>query len=358
MNILFAGGGTGGHLFPALALAEEIKQLRPDASITFLGTPDHLEARVVPERGFPFQGVPSVGLRKTPQGIVRFVWTIVRAVRVARALLKQDTPDLVVGTGGYVSAPALLAAQSLGIPTAIQEQNAHPGQANRLFAKRAKLVATAFDQATRELHGKKFGNPIRILPSKEEARTALGIPPEAKVLLVTGGSGGAKRINEAVLRIHPRLLREGWTVFHVAGERDLPRLTKPEDPRYHLMGFSDRMLELVAAADFMVSRAGASTLAELTAAGTPALLVPYPYAGAHQKANADELVAAGAAGFLADEELDSLENRLFPLLENREEMAPKCRALGRPNATRELAEALLALADGDRSHNRFQQEGA
>lgn len=353
MNILFAGGGTGGHLFPALALAEEIKRLRPDAKIAFLGTPDHLEARVVPERGFPFQAVPSVGLKKTPQGILRFGWTLFRAVRQARSWLEAEAPDLVVGTGGYVSAPALLAAQTLGIPTAIQEQNAHPGQANRLFAKRAKLVATAFDKATRELpHAKKFGNPIRDLPSKEVARQSLGISREAKVLLVTGGSGGAKRLNERVLRIAPRLLTEGWTVFHVAGDRDLPNLTAPEDPGYHLMGFCDRMLELVAAADFVVSRAGASTLAELTAAGIPSLLVPYPFAGAHQKANAEELVEAGAAGFLADEELETLEERLFPLLDSRELMAPKCLALGRPHATRELAEALLALADGDPSHNR------
>ncbi|HBN08545.1 MAG TPA: undecaprenyldiphospho-muramoylpentapeptide beta-N-acetylglucosaminyltransferase [Cyanobacteria bacterium UBA8530] len=354
LKILFAGGGTGGHLFPALALAEEIRKIHPASAIAFLGTPDHLEAKKVPEKNFPFFAVPSCGLKKSPMGVIRFGLTLLRAIWEARRILLEFNPDCVVGTGGYVSAPALLAAQSLGIPTFVQEQNARPGLANRVIAKRAKLVAVAFEATKRYFpRAILFGNPIRTLPERAEARKFFELAEGERLILITGGSGGSMSINRAALSIAPRLLSEGWRVLHLAGEKNLEKLLPPEDPRYCLVGFCDHMREAVAACDFVVSRAGASTLAELSAAGRPSLLIPYPHAGGHQKANAEEWVRSGAAELLLDQDLDELEKKLFPLLEKerREQMGEECKKLGRPAATKELAEAILSLCDRDPSHN-------
>ncbi len=362
MSILFAGGGTGGHLYPALALADEIKAQKPDWPIAFMGTATRMEAQLVPQHGYPFYPVHVVGMpRKLGPELLRFGKALVGSVNEARRIIREVRPLIVVGTGGYVSAPAVLAARMEGIPAVICEQNVFPGVANRVLAQVATRIFTTFPESDRYFPSGKvecLGNPIRpeaYRLSREEARARLGFPQVPHLLVVTGGSLGAKSINRATTAaLEAWLDNPDWAILHVTGKGDFAAVqeaTTPwkDDARYRLVEFLSEMPAAIAAADLVVSRAGATTLAELTAAGKPMVLVPYPFGGKDQPANARSLSEAGAAVALDDRDLSGLSGAVSSLMrepERRERMGEASRKFGRPDAAQTIVSRLIALAQG------------
>lgn len=379
--VLFAAGGTGGHLYPALAIAEQLRRNLPDLPIAFAGTPDHLEATVVPREGFPFHPIRVIGLPRRPgPDMIRFGLLMSRAVAQARALLQSLRPAVVVGCGAYVSVPAIAAARLLGIPTLLAEANAYPGLANRVLGRLATRVAVAIPGTEGNFPAGKavcLGNPIRAafgMGDRAEARRSLGFPPTERMVLITGGSLGAQSLNAAVGGVLEAVLAlPEWSVLHVAGPKNLQDVVaatgaQPAAPgggpasgqgggagdayeahggRYRLLGYCDRMPEAILAADLLVSRSGATIVAEITAAGRPGILVPLGI-NPDQAANARFLEQAGAAVVVRNDSVqEDLGAALMPLLADPgrlETMGQAARTLGRPNAAGDIADLVLQLA--------------
>ncbi len=365
IRIVFAGGGTGGHLFPALAIADEIKKRQPDAEITFIGTRERLEARVVPQRGYAFRSIWISGLRRT-WAISNLLFPLKVFVACVQSfiLIKQLKPNVVVGTGGYVCGPPLLVASWLGIPTVIQEQNSVPGATTRLLAARATQVHLSFEATKHFLKRTDnvfvSGTPTALTEplNREEGLRLFHLSPDKKTLLVFGGSLGAGSINSALAGILGRLRAMNVQTIWQTGELDFESMSKlvqqmqadREEPYVRVYKFIDRMQYAYAACDLAVCRAGATTLAELTGCGVPAILVPYPFAAAdHQRRNAEMMVREGAAAMIHDADLGmQLWGTLQELLNDdrrRAAMAQRARALGKPEAAATLAAAVLAQAE-------------
>ncbi|MBV9699456.1 MAG: undecaprenyldiphospho-muramoylpentapeptide beta-N-acetylglucosaminyltransferase [Candidatus Eremiobacteraeota bacterium] len=296
MTVVFAGGGTGGHLYPAIAIADA---LRDRASIAFIGAANRLETTIVPRAGYPLYTIaghpmprrPSLDLVKTA---VANLWGTAQSLRLLAAL----RPDLIVATGGYVCFPVALAARIArlakrsGPPVVLLEPNAAPGLTNRLLAP---IVDETWHQVP-------IRESLRRLPSRDVAAQRLGLDPSLRGILVLGGSQGARTINDAVAALaREGAIPQGWQVLHVTGEPDYARVTaalenEPAMERYAVRAYLDDMADAYACADLVVARAGASTLGELCALGRPAILVPYPHAAeGHQARNASRLQDAGAA---------------------------------------------------------------
>lgn len=366
IRILFAGGGTGGHLFPALAIADEIRKRKPDAEITFIGTTDRVEARVVPQRGYAFLSIWISGLRRRwALSNLLFPLKVFIACVQSFFLVKKLEPDVVVGTGGYVCGPPLFIASLLGIPTLIQEQNSLPGVTTRLLAARATQVHLSFEATKQFLkrtdHVFVSGTPTAMTEpiGREEGLSLFHLKPDRKTLLVFGGSLGASSINRAVAGILSGLRAMNVQTIWQTGELDFERMNRiiqemhadREEPLVRVYKFIDRMAYAYAACDLAVCRAGATTLAELTSLGVPAILVPYPFAAAdHQRRNAEMMQREGAALMIHDADLGvQLLGTVQELLNDdarRATMAARARALGRPEAAATVAAAVLALAEG------------
>lgn len=364
---VLSGGGTAGHINPALALAEELR--KRGFEVYFAGTPTGLEARLVPEAGIPFKGFEASGFdRKHPVTLIKGVAKIMRSTNAVKAWFDEIHPDVVVGFGGYVSIPVAMTAENRGIPVVIHEQNSVMGMANKFIAKKAEVACLTYDHSKCYLpEGKRFvltGNPVResvISMTREEGRAYLGISEGATVILVFGGSLGARHINEAISAMKEDLLaREGVHVVHITGPKELESvtealaLTEEESARYHVMGYQDHMAETLAAADLIVSRAGATSLAEISARGIPAILVPYPYAtGDHQTTNARSCVEIGVARMISDDEVDSpaFKEMVLELLDDeplRLKMHEAAGIIGGQNASQLLADVVEEVAGAAR----------
>jgi UDP-N-acetylglucosamine--N-acetylmuramyl-(pentapeptide) pyrophosphoryl-undecaprenol N-acetylglucosamine transferase len=365
MKIVVTSGGTAGHINPALAVAFELRSLGHE--VVYAGTPQGLEARLVPREGFPYVAFAATGFnRRKPLSLIVSSLRIAGSSARARRWLAALKPDVVVGFGGYVSIPVGLAASWLKIPLVIHEQNSTSGMANRFLAKRAQLVALTYESAAKDFKttGKVtlIGNPVRASlfeASRAQARSSFDVPLNATVLMVFGGSLGAQHINDALVSHAKQLLSlPGLYLLHITGTkaRDEVKARIEQIPqaaeRWRLIGYCDQMGEAYAAADVVLSRAGATTLAELAALGIPALLVPYPYAAAdEQTTNARILVDAGAAELVADSDLDKpvFIERLKRLIADegyREKMRQAACSLGGSRARQELARAIVAMAEG------------
>ncbi|MDA8387296.1 MAG: undecaprenyldiphospho-muramoylpentapeptide beta-N-acetylglucosaminyltransferase [Nitrospiraceae bacterium] len=367
MRVAIAGGGSGGHLYPGLALAEELKK-RFGAEIMFIGTEKGLESRVVPKEGYKITFLPAEGVAGKPAlRKLRAAAKLLRSVIGAKRLFDTFEPDIVVGTGGYVSVGPVLSARLLSIPVLIMEQNVVPGAANRLLARISGAVAATYMESTRHFpKGKTYltGNPVRagILSAEKAASFGpFGLEPEGFfTVLVFGGSSGSTSINRAVTEGLAHLehgLRERLQFLHQCGHRDYQAVREA----YRGAGFKAmvapfiyQMAEAYAVADMVISRAGATTLAELTALGKPSVLVPYPHAGAHQEFNARKLEEFGAARLIMDEDLSGRlvaeEIRFFMDNEGeRTEMADRSRTVGRPDAAMRTAELVRSLVRMKRS---------
>ena len=311
MRVLLAGGGTAGHTSPLLATADALRRLDPDVTVTCLGTERGLETRVVPAAGYPLELVPPVPLpRSVGPELLRVPGRLRRAVRATHEVLERVRPDVVVGYGGYVSVPAYLAARKRGIPIVVHEQNTLPGVANRLGARFATRVVTSFPDTP--LRGAEHvGLPIRRMISqldraalRAEARAAFGLDADRPTLVVTGGSQGARRLNQAVSGASELLGRAGVQVLHVVGPKGEATPTPvPDGPPYVVVPFVERMDHALAAADLMICRSGASSLTEAAATGVPAIFVPLPIGNGEQKRNTEAVVAAGGALVVDDADL-------------------------------------------------------
>ncbi|MBJ7357909.1 undecaprenyldiphospho-muramoylpentapeptide beta-N-acetylglucosaminyltransferase [Nocardioides sp.] len=306
MRILLAGGGTAGHTSPLLATADALRRLDPTCEITCLGTPRGLENRVVPEAGYPLELVPPVPLpRSVGADLAKVPARLRAAVRETRAVLDRVRPDVVVGYGGYVSVPAYLAARRARLPIVVHEQNALPGLGNRLGARVASRVAVSFPD-TRLPRAEYVGLPIRRMISqldraalRAEAREFFGLDPDRPTLVVTGGSQGARRINESVSAAAEDLAGAGVQVLHVVGPFGTAT-PRPAAVPYVVEPYVDRMDYALAAADLMVCRAGANSVTEAAAVGVPAIFVPLPIGNGEQELNARPVVDAGGALLVAD----------------------------------------------------------
>jgi UDP-N-acetylglucosamine--N-acetylmuramyl-(pentapeptide) pyrophosphoryl-undecaprenol N-acetylglucosamine transferase len=355
--IVFAGGGTGGHLFPALAVAGELRRRHPGAAIVFVGGTRGLETRLVPQAGFPLRTLPVSGLKGASRFRV-FLASAAAALGVLRCLgwFLARRPGLVVGVGGYASGPAVLAAWLLRVPTMLMEQNHFPGATNRWLAPRADAVCVPSDAAKSRLNGIGLvtGNPVR------PEFTSIGPSPNGPrlALLVFGGSRGARSINRALVAALPRLaaMTPPPRVVHQTGPEEHPSVARAyaEHPGLDadVRPFLDDMPARLADADLVVCRAGATTLAELAAAGRPAILVPFPFAADdHQRANAEAVRDAGAALMIVDRDLDGTRcaAEIEALASDRPRrlgMAAAARTLARPDAARRIADVGDALLEG------------
>ncbi len=367
-TILLAAGGTGGHLFPALAIADQIRILAPAIDLAFVGTPDHLEARMVPAAGYRFEAIAATGLPRRPgPEIVRFAWLLARGVLRARRLLADLAPAAVVGCGAYVSVPAMLAARMAGIPTYVAESNGHPGLANRLIGRMADRIAVALPGTEGFFPAAKticLGNPIRTdftRLDRDQARRELGFSPTAKLLLVTGGSLGARSLNEAFAEVRDTVLvRPDWSILHIAGPKEVAAVAQQTgalpvgdgvyeaaDGRYRLLGFCDRMPAAIVAADLLVSRSGATTVSEIAAAGRAAIFVPLainPDQMANARFMADRQAADLVLNDLARTALGPALARLIDSPDRLAQMSAASASLGRPDAARDIALDILRLA--------------
>ena len=308
MRILLAGGGTAGHTSPLLATADALRRLEPAVEITCLGTPKGLENRVVPEAGYPLELIPPVPLPRRPSvDLLRVPGRLRGAVRAATEVLDRIEPDVVVGYGGYVSMPAYLAARRRKLPLVVHEQNALPGLANKAGARIARRVAVSFPD-TKLPHAEYVGLPIRTMISgldraalRAEAREFFGLDPDRPTLVVTGGSQGARNINNGVSGAARALGEAGVQVLHVVGPKN-EVVVEPGGAPYVVVSYVDRMDYALAAADLMVCRAGANSVTEAAAVGVPTVFVPLPIGNGEQQLNARPVVDAGGALLVADAE--------------------------------------------------------
>lgn len=362
-HILMVGGGTGGHVYPAIAIADAVRALRPRARVVFAGTEDRLEARAVPKAGYALHPITAQGFQRelTAENFllpIRMLRGMVESWRLVGAI----EPDVAVGTGGYVAGPVLLAAWLRGRPLLIQEQNAYAGVTNRLLAHLAEHVHLAFPEAkdwVPEDRAVVSGNPTRPAlreVGSEEARSALDLPSDARVLLVVGGSLGSAALNRAVEHNLDALLsRQPSGDVHVlwqTGTRYYDEIARrvDESSRLRLFEYIDRMEWAYAAADLVVCRAGALTCSELLVTGTPSVLVPSPNVVAnHQTKNARSMERMGAAQVLLESRLeDRLVDVVYDLLNDpnaRAQMTEATRKRARPEAAKTIARDVLTLAD-------------
>lgn len=368
-TVLVAGGGTAGHVFPAIAVARQLTELAPDVEPVFVGVPDRLEARLVPEAGFALHPIDAVSVPRRPSPrLLRVPGALRAGVRRCGELARETSAVGAVTFGGYVSFPLDRAAWKLQLPLVVHEQNSVPGLTNRLAARWADRVAVTFPgSAHRFRHPERCvvtGNPVRedVLAldrdaRRRAARRAFGLHPDRPTLLVFGGSQGARSINQAIVDAHRRWSGTDLQILHAAGSRDYPEAARRWEqaraagagPTAKLVDFIESMADAYAAADVVVCRAGATSIAELTVLGIPSVLVPYPHATAdHQTANARALERAGGTVVVEDAGFDgaSLVAAAEPLLldeERHRAVATAAAAFGRPDAAANVARLLLDL---------------
>jgi UDP-N-acetylglucosamine--N-acetylmuramyl-(pentapeptide) pyrophosphoryl-undecaprenol N-acetylglucosamine transferase len=355
-----AGGGTAGHTSPLIATADALRRLRSDADVTALGTARGIEVRVVPEAGLPLELIPPVPLPRRPGAeLLRTPGRLRGAVRATQEVFDRVRPDVVVGFGGYVAVPAYVVARRRGTPLVAHEGNALPGVANRFAARLCtRHVATSFPD-TRLPHARYTGLPIRKLISdtdrtglRAQAREAFGLAADRPTLLVTGGSQGARRLNEAVGGGSAALAAAGVQVLHVAGPKGEVQVSPgPGDPAYVVVPYVDRMDLAYAAADAMVCRCGSNTVTEVASLGIPAVFVPLPHGNGEQAFNAHAVVEAGGGVLVDDAALTPqwVAEHVPALLNDAERlraMGAAAEGLIPRDADERLAELVLEVADG------------
>lgn len=367
MRVIVTGGGTGGHIYPALAIAKGLLASDPKIQILYVGTRDGMEARLVPEAGLEFEGISGMGLpRRLSPDTIRALGKSVKALWEMKKILHRFHPDLVVGTGGYVSGPVVLTAALFNIPTLLHEQNALPGITNRILARFVRRVMLTFPESKKHFGVKEklevVGLPVR--PEigqvrREDGAKHFGLRPDRLTLLVTGGSRGARRLNQAMTAVLANLAQRSdiqviWATGTATYEETIKGLEKQgvswQRPQWRVLEYLKDMPEALACADLYIGRAGAASLAELMVAGLPGILIPYPYAAEnHQEHNAQALFQGGAAQIILDSELNG--ERLWkevdglisqPLLLTK--MGTAAKTLAQPQALNKIVNLCLTTA--------------
>lgn len=366
-RIIISGGGTGGHIYPAITIYKELAELEPDAEFLYVGTKEGLEASLVPKEGIPFETLPVEGLQRrlslqTVKALGKSAGSMLKAVY----LINKFKPDVVIGTGGYVCGPILLAAALRKIPTLIQEQNVIAGITNRILGKFVDIVAVGYADAAKSFTESKrviwTGNPVRpevLVDTREEGRDFFDLQDDEFTVLIAGGSRGARSINTAMIEVHrhfkntPKL-----KLIHVTGQKEYPsvmeKLGLSEGSQFGstslILPYLHEMPKALAAADLAIFRAGAVGLAELAVRGIPSILIPYPYAAEdHQTYNARTLVSAGASRMIVDQVLRSTDliNEIEFFMRNPQElvhMSEAAKSMGKPRAAYDIAKLALSIA--------------
>lgn len=366
IRIILSGGGTGGHIYPAITIAKELEQLEK-VEILFVGTPESMESKLVPKEGYAFQELPVSGLkRQLTLENIKILCKAAAGMWKAKMILKRFKPDVVIGTGGYVCGPIVMTAALSGIPTMIQEQNVIPGITNKILSRVVDRVALGYKEGKLKFPRPDkcvyTGNPIRpdiISAQRAESRKKLHIPPDDFMVLIAGGSRGARAINRAMIDVHTHFKdTPGICLYHVTGPLEYESvkngLSASDGGCYgmgsRLVKYEYNMPAALAAADLVIYRAGAIGLAELAARGLPSILIPYPYAAEdHQTFNARVFVAAGASKLIVDrfltgsELIQDIEN-LSKNPDTLESMSLSAKKLGKLHAGRDIALMALEIA--------------
>jgi len=357
-RFLFAGGGTGGHLFPAVAVAEKIRLAKPDAQILFIGTKSKIEGRVVPQLGFQFKPIWIKGFaRKLSAENLLFPVKLVVSIVQSLVYCLVFRPKVAVGSGGYVAGPALFAANLLGAKIMLLEQNSFPGVTTKILERYASQIHLSYESSIKYFKRNKpmfvTGNPVRNvenLVNREEALRKLNLSPEKKTLLVLGGSLGAKKINETIADLLPTLLNNGFQIIWQTGSLYFERFSSLQNEHCKISAFIEDMQLVYAACDAVVSRAGATTLAEITTYGLSSILIPSPnVAENHQYFNAKSLADENAAILIEEKNLSKeFMNALVTLLTDdgkRNEISKAAKKIGKPNAAQEISTQAILLAE-------------
>lgn len=367
VSYFFAGGGTGGHIYPLLAVAEQIQARQPDAEIHFFHSTRAVDQRVFENIGFDRAALPATGLYVHPVKLLRFAVTFQQSCRIAMRELARRDRAVVVGAGGFVAGPVCRAGRKLGVPVALLNVDLLPGRANRLSARWADEIFVQFEESknhfpcTRAVM-RTVGCPLRsrfLHPDPKKAKAELGLDSSKHILLVTGASSGSTRINEAVCRLLPRLeaFADRWQVVHLAGLDNYQAVF--EEYRgtrlsHKVLDYYDGMADLLAAGDLVIGRSGAVSVAEYAVAGVPSICLPYPFhKDKHQYLNAGKLAEVGAAVIVDDvSDTDDRAGRLWRELEplmcdeaRRRRMAQACGRVAKPDAASQIASRLLEMAD-------------
>lgn len=321
MKILVTGGGTGGHIYPAISIALAYKERHKNVEMLYVGRKEGLESEIVPNYGLDYESIPITYLKKKNlKGILKYAVSLVKALMRSKKLIKNFKPDVIIGTGGYVTGPLMFMGQRLGIKTVLHESNAYPGKANRLFAKKADVVFVSYEAAIDRLPRQDnvvfSGTPVRKAfeqTDTEKSRQALGIAEDEFLVVSFGGSGGAKKLNESMMELMKKISGEsGLRYIHVTGKsyynvflkRQMELDLKFED-NVTVMPYIDDMPTYMSAADLLITRSGALTLAEIMVLGTPAILIPSPnVTDNHQEHNAKALSEGGSAIIMKEDDLD------------------------------------------------------
>lgn len=363
-RIIIAGGGTGGHIFPAVAIGHALQRLRPGTELLFVGAEGKMEMEKIPQAGFRITGLDIAGFNRSHLlKNIALPWKILKSYLQARRVIRHFRPHAVVGVGGYASFPVLFAAQRSRIPTLIQEQNSYAGKSNKILARKATAVCVAYPSMERFFPAGKLlltGNPVREPISKsqvsqKDAHSWLNMDPRKKTLLIVGGSLGARSVNESIASGIPRLLQAGMQLLWQTGKLFYPeaeRIAALHPGKIRAVEFIREMEYAYAAADIVVSRAGALAISELCIAGKPVVFVPYPYAAEdHQTSNARALSDSGAACMVADGEAgEKLVNTVLELLRDPvslQRMAEHIEKFAVRDADERIASKTLEIADSN-----------
>ena len=358
LRFIISGGGTGGHIYPAIAIANALKLQFPSAEFLFVGAQDKMEMQKVPQAGYAIQGLWIAGLqRKLTLDNLLFPFKLLSSLWKSSCILRKFKPDVVIGTGGFASGPLLQMANSRGIPTLIQEQNSYPGITNKLLSKKASKICVAYDQLERFFPASKLvftGNPVRqdlvdVHANRTAALTHFTLDPKKKTVLILGGSLGARRLNQLVEKELDFFASQGLQVYWQCGKLYWEQYQKYNaQAGVQVVAFIDRMDLIYAAADFVISRAGASSVSELCLVGKPTLFIPSPnVAEDHQTKNAQAVVSQEGALLLKESELDTKFETVFGELIADESLQNKLSAniqkLAKPNATAAIVEEIVKL---------------
>lgn len=358
LKFILSGGGTGGHIYPAIAIANELKTRFPDAEFLFVGAQDKMEMQKVPQSGYAIEGLWIAGLqRKLTLQNAMFPLKLVSSLLKSRKIIKKFKPDVVIGTGGFASGPLLQTANTLNIPTVIQEQNSYPGITNKLLSKKANAICVAYENLEQFFPKNKIvftGNPVRqdildIDSKRSEALSYFNLDENKKTLLVIGGSLGARRINQLIAKEIDFLRNNNLQIIWQCGNlymADYKQFSEVENVQ--VVSFIDRMDLIYAAADFVISRAGASSVSELCLVGKPTIFIPSPnVAEDHQTKNAKAIVDKNGALLIKESELDEKFESVFNQLihdENlQKSLSENMKKLAKPNATKDIVEQIVKL---------------
>ncbi len=357
-KFILSGGGTGGHIYPAIAIANELKLRFPDAEFLFVGAQDKMEMQKVPQAGYVIKGLWISGLqRKLTVDNILFPVKVLSSLWRSRSIIKEFKPDVVIGTGGFASGPLLQAAGISGIPTLIQEQNSFPGITNKLLSKKASKICVAYENLERFFPQSKMiitGNPVRqdlldIDSKRSEALSYFNLDDNKKTLLVLGGSLGSRRINQLIEKELDFLIASGVQVFWQCGNFYMAEYKHFSDrENVQIVSFIDRMDLIYAAADFVISRAGASSVSELCLVAKPTIFIPSPnVAEDHQTKNGKAIVDNGGALLIKESELDtkfeSVFNKLIHDHQLQINLSNNMKKLAKPNATKDIVDAIVSL---------------